>query len=270
MNLLNLFNGQPKTFDVSQVKYKKPIDGQLVNKLIDYLQQSFKNLSKHSLHTIMLGMFGAESELLMAYLLQQALRQIQGELTENILVIIFDFDDVQKTKKLIEICKQLSLESYILKRGIEYRSEAQSYHLHTQTQLKPFYHRFLNYHLSTQADLMKAGVVGTLDKSDRLLGLTGGFYGHLTPFYSLYKSEVYDLAKFLNLPYQPTLYQDHLYQNTPLPWDKIDPILYLLTEKQLKPEEISEHYKIDIHWLRSLRLYVNKQLFQTSISQFLI
>lgn len=264
MNLLNLFNGQPKTFDVSGVKYKKPIDQQLINKLIDYIQQSFKNLSKHSLHKIMLGMWGAEVEFLTAYLLKQAL-------PEKVVVIIFDFGDAQKTNKLIEICRKLSLESYILKRGKQYWDEAQNYHLHTKQQLKPFYHRFLNYHLSTQADLMKAGVVGTADKSDRLLGLRpGGFYGHLTPFYSLYKSEAYDLVKFLNIPYQPTLYQDHLYQNIPLTWDKIDPILFLLTEKQLSPEEISQQYNIDIHWLRSLRLHVNKQLFQTTVSQFLI
>lgn len=264
MNLLNLFTNQPKTFDVSSIKYKKPIDQQLVDKLIDYIQQSFKHLSKQHLHKIMLGTIGGESEFLIAYLLQQAL-------PENIVVIIFDFGDGQKTNKLIEICRKLALETYILKRGQEYRHEAQSYHLHTKQQLKPFYHRFLNYHLSTQADLMKVGLIGTADKSDRLLGLReGSLNGHLTPFYSLYKSEIYDLAKFLNLPYQTSLYHDHLYQNTPLPWDKIDPILYLLIEKQLKPEEISQAYKIDIHWLRSLRIHVNKHLFQTTVSQFII
>lgn len=250
--------------DLSNLKYKKPIDQQLVDKLIDYIQQSFKNLSKQGLHKIMLGMIGGEFELLSAHLLKQAL-------AENILVIIFDFDDAVKTNKLIEVCRKLSLESYILKRGQQYRNEAQSYHLHTPKQLKPFYHRFLNYHLSTQADLMKAGLIGTADKSDRLLGLReGGLNGHLTPFYSLYKSEIYDLAKFLHIPYQTTLYQAHLYQDTLLPWDKIDPVLYLLTEKQLKPEEISQQFNIDVHWLRSLRIHVNKQLFQTTVSQLLI
>lgn len=264
MNLSNLFNNQPKTFDVSSVKYKKPIDQRLINMLIDYIQRSFKHLSKQGLHKIMLGMIGGEFELLIAHLLKQAL-------AENILVVVFDFDDSTKTNKLIEVCKQLSLESYILKRGKEYRNEAQSYNLHTQTQIKHFYQRFLNYHLNTQADLMKAGVVGTLDKSDRLTNSKpGSFYGHLMPFYSLYKSEAYDLAKFLGLPYQTSLYHDHLYQNTPLTWDKIDPVLYLLTEKQLSPDDISQQCNIDIHWLRSLRLHVNKQLFQTTVIQFII
>lgn len=263
MNLSNLFSGS-KIFDVSSVKYKKPIDQQLVNKLIDYIQQSLKNLSKQGLHKIMLGMCGAESELLIAHLLKQAL-------AEKVVVIIFDFDDATKTNKLAESCKQLSLEAYLLKRGKEYRNEAQSYYLHTQKELKHFYHRFLNYHLSTQADLMKAGAVGTFDKSDRLTNSSpGGFYGHLTPFYSLYKSELYDLAKFLNIPNHPSCYHDHLYQNTPLPWDKIDPLLYLLTEKQLKVEDISQQLNIDLHWLRQLKNHVNKQLFQTTISQFII
>ena len=46
MNLLNLFNNQPKTINVSSVKYKKALDDQLVNKLNYFLQSANKDLSK--------------------------------------------------------------------------------------------------------------------------------------------------------------------------------------------------------------------------------
>ena len=112
---------------------------------------------------------------------------------------------------------------------------------------------------------MKTAVVDTIDKSDRLLGTRPpGFYGHFMPFYSLYKSELYDLALFLQIPISfAKTYQD-------LTFDKVDPILYLLTEKQLTPEDISGQCNIDLHWLKRLKSQVDKQLFQTTVSQFII
>lgn len=253
MNLLNLFNGQPKTL-VSSVKYKKPADQQLVDKLTDFLKQSFKQFYKQGFRKLMLGMTGREFEFLAAYLLKQALKEFT-------VVIIFDFDDNALTNKLTEVCKQLSLETYILKRGKEYRNEAQSYQLHRKISIEHFYQRFLNYHLLTQADHMKAAVVDILDKSERLVTTRPeGFYGHLMPFYSLYKSELLDLAKFLGLPYQ----------NHNSYWEKLDPVLYLLIEKQLSPEEISQQFNVDLPWLKKIKARVEKDLFQTPVSQFII
>lgn len=262
MNLSNLFKSTPKVFDISSVKYKKPIDDQLVNKLIDYFQLSYKHLSK-----IMLGMHGEINSTVAGALLKQALG-------ENAVAMIFDFE-TPKTNKLVEIGNYLKLESYILKRGSAYQNEVSSYHLHKPGDLKNFYKRFINYHLFVQAQNMGAAVVDTIDKSDRLLGSRQqGFYGHLIPFYSLYKSELYDLAVRLGIPNQfitPTNYQGLPYPgNLVLTWDKIDPVLFLLTEKQLSPEEISQQFNIDLHFLKRLKSYVNKQLFQTSVSQFII
>lgn len=121
---------------------------------------------------------------------------------------------------------------------------------------------------------MKAALVDTVDKSDRLLGTRPeGFYGHFMPFYCLYKSELYELTKFLNIPDQfidHTAYQDFPYPEIVLTWDKIDPILFLLTEKQLSPEEISQKFNIDLHWLKKLKSHIDKQPLKTTVSQFLI
>lgn len=239
---------------MSAVKFKKPIDQQLVNKLIGYLQLSCKRLPK-----IMLGMDGGINSIAAGALLKLAL-------AENATALIFDFD-TPKTDTLKQICNYLKLETYVLKRGAAYRNEASSYHLQKPQDLKFFYKRFINYHLSVQAENMKAKLIDTADKSDRLLdNRPEGFYGHFMPFYSLYKSELYDLAKLLGITDQFITPANYLN----LSWDQIDSILFLLTEKQLTPEEISMQGNIDLQFLKSLKSHIDKQLFQVPVSQFII
>lgn len=244
MNLSNLFQHKPNAFDVSAVKYKKPIDEQLVNKLIDFLSEGK--------HKVMVRIDGGINSLVTGLLLKQALKI-------NAVALIFDFGTPQ-TNKLVEISNYLKLESYVLKRGTAYQNEIASYRLHKPEDLKKYYKRFINYHLFTQAESMGATVVDIIDKSDRLLDKRPeGFYGHLMPFYSIYKSEVLDLARFLNVP-----------DKFIAPLDNIDPLLFLLIEKQLSPEEISLQYNIDLQFLKSLKSKIDKQLFHTPVSQFMI
>lgn len=233
------------------LQYKKPIDAQLINKLTNYIKLTAKYLSKTGLSKIMAGIFEPNS-LVAAALLKRVLG-------ENCLGMIFDFG-TGHTDNLIAFCNKLALNSYILKRGAAYQAEVAVYGKNPA-----HYKRFINYHLLIQAEQMKAALVDIADKSDRLLGTRPqGFYGHFMPFYSLYKSEVSDLATLLEI----SIEKDQTYQD--LTYDKIDPLLYLLTEKQLSPEEISEKYNLDLHWLKRLKSHVDKQLFQTTVSQFII
>lgn len=268
MKLLNLFNGKPKTFDVSSIKYRKPPDEQLVSKLISYLQSYYNRLSKRMQHSIVLGIDGEINSWVAAKLLKQA----SGE---SVWAIVFDFNNPAWTSSAVKFCEQLGLGNYVLEVGTEYQDEVSSYQLRAPTDLRSFYKRFTNYHLLTLAGLWKANLADTADKSDRLLGIKPeGFYGHLMPFYSLYKSEIFELADYLGIPNQfiyQAEFQDLPYpDNVPLTWDKVDPVLYLLNEKQFKVEDISQQFNIDIHWLRSLKNHINKQLFQTAVSQFII
>lgn len=251
MNLSNIFNSKHKTFDVSKVKYKKPVDEQLVNKLTDYIQLTAKHLSKMGLSKIMVGIFETNS-LIAATLLKQTLK-------DQVIAMILDFG-TEYTNNLIQICNKLALDAYLLKRGAAYQEEVVSF-----GKTPNHYKRFTGYHLLIQADQMKAALIDTIDKSDRLLGARPqGFYGHFMPFYALYKSELFDLASFLQIPVDTSqTYQD-------LTYDKLDPILYLLTEKQLSPEEISKQHNIDLNWLKRLKSHIDKQLFQTPVSQFII
>src|SRR3990167_10091043 len=199
MQLPSLFNGKSK-FDVSSVKYKKLIDQQLVDKLISYIQHSCQKLPK-----IMVGLYDTNSII--------AAKLLKESLNEKVVAMIFDFG-TDYTKTLVNTCNQLSINSYILKRGAAYHSEISSFGKNPH-----HFKRFISYHLLIQADLMKTAVVDTIDKSDRLLGTRPpGFYGHFMPFYSLYKSELYDLASFLQIPISfAKTYQD-------LTFDKVDPI----------------------------------------------
>lgn len=232
----------------------KRIDQQLVDKLINYIQSSNKHLPK-----IMLGMDGGINSIVAGALYKKAL-------AEKAAVLIFDFDTPQTTN-LIQICNYLKLETYALKRGIAYRNEVSSYHLHKPEDLENFYKRFINYHLLIQAENMGAKLLDTFDKSDRLLfDRPEGFYGHFMPFYSIYKSELYGLARFLEIPGQfitPTNYLN-------LSWDQIDQLLFLLTEKQLTAEDISKQCNIDLQFLKSLKSKIDKQFFKVPVSQFMI
>lgn len=229
----------------------KRVDQQLVDKLINFIQNSSKDFPK-----IMIGVYGDLNSLVAAKLAKQAMG-------DNIIVIIFDFDDPARTSNLTAFCQQLTLNTYILRRGAAYRSEISSYGLHTPAKQNQFFMRFINYHLQIQAGQMKAGLIDTADKSDRILGnKPEGFYGHIMPFYSLYKFEIFNLAKFLKLPEQ--------FIQKALTQEKIDSALFLLTEKQLTPEEISEQLHIDLKWLKKLKSGLNKHYLTSPTSQFII
>lgn len=247
MDLLNLFSGKPED-KILSVKYKKPIDDQLVDKLTYFIQSSCKKSSK-----IIIEINGTIDSLLAGALFKKALG-------EKAIALIIDLD-TPKTNTLVDLCKLLDLNTYVLKRGLAYKAELTKYHLH-QKDIRNFYIRFINYHLSIQADMMKADLTDIADKSDRLTSQRPNlFYGSPMPFYSLYKTEVYELAKLLNINQTPT---DFDY------WAKIDPVLFLLTEKQMSPEEIHEEFNIDLQWLKKLKSQIDKQSFKTPVNQFII
>lgn len=225
--------------------YKKLVDNQLTDKLISFF---------HTCKTkIIVEMNGTINSSTAGILLQKALG-------EKSIALIIDFD-TPKTTTLIDLCKSLSLNAYVLKRGLAYQKELTTYHLH-QKDINNFYRRFVNYHLSIQADIMGAQIVDTVDKSERLTNARPNcFYGSFMPFYSLYKTEIYDLAKFLNIKEVST---DRDY------WERIDPILFLLTEKQLTPEQIYQGFKLDLAWLKKLKKHIDKRTLESPITQFII
>lgn len=245
MDLPGFLQSKP---NILSVKYKKTVDGQLLAKLVDFIQTTSKKSPK-----IIIEVSGTINSLVSGVILKKALG-------EKAIAIIFDFD-TPKTEELISICTKLNFNAYVLKRGGFYQKELASYHLHRQEDIANFYRRFVNYHLSVQADIMKAQIADTEDKSDRLTKpRPNAFYGSFMPFYSLYKTEIYDLARILNIDL-PANY-DY--------WKKLDPILFLLTEKQNSPEEIAQEFNLDLEWLKKLKRQIDKQSLESTVNQFII
>ena len=231
------------------LSYKKPVDQQLVDKLINYIQSNSKKSTK-----VIIDINGTINSAVAGVLFKKAL-------AEKLIAIIFDFN-TPKTGQLIQLCKSLELDTYLLSRGEAYQNELAAYRLHAEKDICNFYSRFINYHLLTTAEHMKAEVADTEDKSERLTtARPRAFYGSIMPFYSLYKTELYDLAKLLNISTE-NLNVDY--------WQKIDPVLFLLTDSQLSPEEISGQYNLDLEWLKKLKSHIEKQSFKIAVNQFII
>lgn len=121
------------------------------------------------------------------------------------------------------------------------------------------------------ADSRRAGVLATTDRSEYLLGrYTEHFYGQIAPLVGLYKSEVLALAAALDLT--GTVADDrpgcegHWYDDEVLGagYDVIDPLLHLLCEEKLSPEDICRRYAIaDRAWVEALARRVHDQPLRT-------
>ena len=106
-------------------------------------------------------------------------------------------------------------------------------------------------------------VVGTGDRSEILIGYFTKFGDggvDILPIGGLYKSQVRELATYLGIPeriaYKPSspqLYPGHrAVDEIPLDYDKLDVILYLLFDKQLKPEEVAEKSQVEINVIEEI------------------
>lgn len=118
-------------------------------------------------------------------------------------------------------------------------------------------------------------VVGTGDKSELLIGYftkygDGGV--DILPIGDLYKTQVRELAKYLGLPdyiaYKPSspaLWEGQTAEGEiGINYDIIDPILYLIVEKLMSPEEIANQLNIDLNVVNKIdkmvRLSQHKRL----------
>lgn len=99
-------------------------------------------------------------------------------------------------------------------------------------------------------------VLGSSDKSEYLLGYFtkyGDGASDLTPIISLYKLQVREIAKFLQVPKNvidkkssPNLWKGHeAEKEIGMTYEEIDSILFCMFEKKLSREEISDKLQID-------------------------
>jgi NAD+ synthase len=247
----------------------------LISSTTQFLREVDETLRVIGLDGAVVGVSGGIDSVAAALLIQEALG------TDRVCKVVVDYGVFQDDLPSITEAKQIALT---LGGPVEWVSIADLVVLHSRSSGSGD-SWFFDLNLQTRliqnaifqvADRRKAWVASTIDRSERLLGrYTEFFYGHGEPLADLYKTEVYDLAQYLGAP-QPALarrpgceswmWDDDLFGTT---YDVIDPVLYLLTEVGLSPEEISREHGIDLEWVRRLNLRMVQQQSRISTRRLL-
>jgi NAD+ synthase len=111
----------------------------------------------------------------------------------------------------------------------------------------------LYYHAAMKGYL----VAGTSDKSEMQIGYFtkyGDGAADILPIAALYKTQVRDLASFLQIPNaitvkksSPRLWKDHLAEEEiGISYDKLDPILEMLVDRKKAPKEVAKKLGVSL------------------------
>lgn len=259
-DLIGIFPGKPSVFNTPIINFKKKIDDSFIQKLDKFIKNSTKNLADVGLKKTVIGLSGGIDSAVAATLATKALGK-----NAHAVIINFEASDAIHTT---EFCKKLA-DTIGIQSQIISGEEILQQHL----KLLPKNNDLARLHLRSRlinlmifhfADQIGASVIDTTDKSERILGRHAEcFYGHYAPLFNLYKSELFDIADFLKLPKEVTIQSgcpelDDL-DAFGVPWTDLDPVLFLLFEKKMAPEEISKKYLIDENWLKTLKKRIKNQ-----------
>ncbi|MFK0440279.1 NAD+ synthase [Campylobacter jejuni] len=166
----------------------------ITEKMCDFIQEKVKNSQSQG---VVLGLSGGIDSALVATLCKRALK-------ENVFALLMPTKISNKAnlEDALRLCADLNLEYKIIEiQGILDAFIKQSENT-TLVSLGNFAARIRMSLLYDYSALKNSLVIGTSNKSELLLGY-GTIYGDLAyafnPIGSLYKSEIYALAKYLNL-----------------------------------------------------------------------
>ncbi|EAH9928279.1 NAD+ synthase [Campylobacter jejuni] len=166
----------------------------ITEKMCDFIQEKVKNSQSQG---VVLGLSGGIDSALVATLCKRALK-------ENVFALLMPTQISNKAnlEDALRLCADLNLEYKIIEIQSILDAFIKQSENTTLVSLGNFAARIrmsLLYHYSA---LKNSLVIGTSNKSELLLGY-GTIYGDLAcafnPIGSLYKSEIYALAKYLNL-----------------------------------------------------------------------
>ncbi|HID0745624.1 TPA: NAD+ synthase [Campylobacter jejuni] len=166
----------------------------ITEKMCDFIQEKVKNSQSQG---VVLGLSGGIDSALVATLCKRALK-------ENVFALLMPTQISNKAnlEDALRLCADLNLEYKIIEiQSILDAFIKQSENI-TLVSLGNFAARIRMSLLYDYSALKNSLVIGTSNKSELLLGY-GTIYGDLAcafnPIGSLYKSEIYALAKYLNL-----------------------------------------------------------------------
>jgi NAD+ synthase len=265
--VLKFFPGKPDKINRIDIKYKRQIDKNFVNSIYSFIKDSLEKTTYAGLtKNVVLGLSGGIDSVTMALLCKNALGKAK------VTCIIVDLglkEHEEQTKFAINVAKTLDLGFKVVKSSKllrDYRAEMRTSGPFTNTNIMT---RIIHNLVFQFADSKLAAVVSTIDKSEILLGRhMEHFYGHFAPLVNLYKTEVYDLAKFLRVPEdvirrEPGCVESWFDKDIfGVSYDYLDPILYLISEKNQSAKNIAQKYDIDGGWLKRVERRVRSQMWR--------
>ena len=268
------FPGKPDYVTKINIKYKRKIDKFLLNKIYKFIKQSFRNSSLSVLNHVIVGLSGGLDSTVVALLCKNALGK------DHVTAVIVDLglkEHREQTRFAVSIAKKLDINYVVVKAPDLYKS-----YQYAIRENGPFTEinittRLIHNLIFQYADAKMAVVASTVDKSEYITGRhMEYFYGHFAPMFGLYKTEIYDLAKYLKIPKEvisrePGCFDAWFDKDIfGVSYDILDPIIYLIYEKGLTANNISKKYKIDEKWLRKIEFRIKNHKYRMQTEQFKI
>ncbi|MSR85562.1 NAD(+) synthase [Candidatus Uhrbacteria bacterium] len=269
-DLVKYFPGPPPTKIAKiELTYKKPIDESVVLRLVDALHSFLKKAEVIRINSLIVGLSGGIDSAVSCALLKQAFGS-------SAKCIIVEFDQVdqysQDTLFSIELAKKIGIEYEVVNAYALYQAHLNLFEQNTLVSKMHLRSRLVRNIVFQFAENVSAMVIDTTDKSEDILKMyEESFKGHIAPLTEFYKSELYDMVDYFGLPELkakdsgcPDLFDFDAYG---LDWETLDPILHLLVEKGLSPNEIEKAHGIDLGWLQSLQRRITTQPLRTTTAR---
>jgi NAD+ synthase len=257
---MRFFPGKPRKIASVNVKYKRTIDKRTEAKIEQFVRDSFSRMNLVSLsNRAVVGISGGLDSTVTAVLCKRALgnRQVLGVIVDK---------DHEETRDSELVAREIGIpyvtvgpDDLISKFASLVKLKSPLTGINVET-------RVVQSIIFQIADGVMGSVFATTDKSERLLGRhTECFYGHIAPLVDLYKTELVELARAIDVP-------DRVLSSRPgcknwwwddevfgVSYQTLDPILYLMSEKRLSAARIASKYNIDRVWLRKIEARLRNQ-----------
>ena len=245
------------------VDYMVPVGEKLVTQVEGFLRRLDEDMAAIGLGGAVVGLSSGVDSLVCALLAHRALG------AENVCKVIVDQAAADRPSPgsllTLRLAKELggpvvlvSIAEFVAEYRRRHRGGTWYQGLNAQT-------RLVQGAIFDAADQRAAWVISTVDRSERLLARhSEHFYGHAEPLADLYKTEVYEVYRYLGgagteaqrragctrwLIDHDSFWDDELFGAT---WEVIDPVLHLLSERCMTAEEVAESAGLDAEWVRGI------------------
>ncbi|MCE5333837.1 MAG: NAD(+) synthase [Desulfobacteraceae bacterium] len=260
--------GKPLYLNALPVQYKRAIDHATVEGICGFIREAMRNLGRIGMDKLAVGLSGGIDSVCVLKLCREALD------FSSIIAVIVDLgvgSHGPQTESSIRIARELDATYEVIDASgllAAYRAMSIAEGPFTRINIIT---RCIQNSIFQFADSTEAAVVCTSDRSEEALGRhMECFYGHIAPIIGLFKTEVMDLSRIMGIPEVivrkdpgcADAWLDHVVLGSS--YDYIDPILYLLLDRNYNAGKISSEFNIDRVWLEKIEHRIRYQQFRTN------